>query len=141
VKTPRRTRAREIALQALYRLDMNPGSVAADVDRFIAARLGHPGLVDFAQGLVAGVHDRRVELDALLDGRAEHWRVARMPATDRAILRLATLEMLGGDVPGPVAVNEAIELAKRYGTADSARFVAGVLGRLLADRNAATPTD
>jgi len=141
VKTPRRTRAREIALQALYRLDMNPGSVAADVDRFIAARLGHPGLVDFAQGLVTGVHDRRIELDALLDGRAEHWRVARMPATDRAILRLATFEMLGGDVPGPVAVNEAIELAKRYGTADSARFVAGVLGRLLADRNAATPTD
>ena len=141
MKTPRRTRAREIALQALYRLDMNPGSVAGDVDRFIAARLGHPSLVDFAQGLVAGVHDRRVELDALLDGRAEHWRVARMPATDRAILRLATFEMLGGDVPGPVAVNEAIELAKRYGTADSARFVAGVLGRLLADRGAATPMD
>jgi len=139
VKTPRRSRAREIAIQALYRLDMNPGATVGDVERFIAARLGHPGLVGFARGLVAGVQERRAELDALLDGRAEHWRVARMPATDRAILRLATYELLHGDVPGPVAVDEAIELAKRYGTADSSRFVAGVLGRLLADRGAASP--
>ena len=139
MKTPRRSRAREIAIQALYRLDMNPGATVGDVERFIAARLGHPGLVGFARGLVAGVQDRRAELDALLDGRAEHWRVARMPATDRAILRLAAYELLHGDVPGPVAVDEAIELAKRYGTADSSRFVAGVLGRLLADRGAASP--
>lgn len=139
MKTPRRSRAREIAIQALYRLDMNPGSTVGDVARFIEARLGHPGLVGFAKGLVAGVQERRAELDTLLDGRAEHWRVARMPATDRAILRMATFEILHGDVPGPVAANEAIELAKRYGTADSSRFVAGVLGRLLAERGAATP--
>ncbi len=139
MKTPRRSRAREIAIQALYRLDMNPGSTPSDVERFIVARLGHPGLAEFAQGLVAGVQERRAELDTLLDGRAEQWRVARMPATDRAILRLATFEILHGDVPGPVAANEAIELAKRYGTADSSRFVAGVLGRLLADRAAAAP--
>ena len=81
MKTPRRSRAREIAIQALYRLDMNPGATVGDVERFIAARLGHPGLVGFARGLVAGVQERRAELDALLDGRAEHWRVARMPAS------------------------------------------------------------
>ncbi|MEI6241295.1 MAG: transcription antitermination factor NusB [Planctomycetia bacterium] len=139
MKTPRRSRAREIAIQALYRLDMNPATVVGDVERFIEARLGHPGLAGFAKGLVAGVRERRGELDALLDGRADNWRVARMPATDRAILRMATFELFHGDVPGPVAVDEAIELAKRYGTADSARFVAGVLGRLLADRGVTTP--
>jgi len=137
VKTPRRRRAREIALQALYRLDMNPTTSPEEVDRFLAARLADRGLEAFARGLVAGVQERRQDLDALLDSRADNWRVARMAATDRAILRIAVHELETGGVPGPVVADEAIELAKRYGTADSSRFVAGLLGRLLADR--ATP--
>ena len=139
VKTPRRRRAREIALQALYRLDLNPATSPEEVDRFLAARLSDPGLEAFARGLVAGVQDRRQELDALLDSRADNWRVARMAATDRAILRIAAWELLRGDVPGPVIADEAIELAKRYGSEQSSRFVAGLVGRLLADRGAATP--
>jgi len=139
VNTPRRRRAREIALQALYRLDMNPATSSEEVDRFLAARLSDRGLEKFARGLVTGVQERRQELDALLDSRADHWRVARMAATDRAILRIAACELLAGGVPGPVVADEAIELAKRYGTDQSSRFVAGLLGRLLADR-AAPPT-
>ena len=140
VKTPRRSRAREIAVQALYRVDMNPDTTPAEIERFLGARLGDPGLTRFAADLVAGVQSRRAELDAMLDSHATNWRVARMAATDRSILRLATFELLHGDVPGPVAVDEAINLANRYGTESSSRFVAGVMGRLLAGRGPSTPT-
>lgn len=134
MKALRRSRAREVAVQALYRLDLNPGTTAEDVASFVAARLGDPTLAAFATSLVTGVQDRRADLDALLDSRADNWRVARMAATDRAILRLAAFEILRGDVPGAVAADEAINLAKRYGTEGSGRFVAGLVGRLLADR-------
>lgn len=135
---PRRSRAREIALQALYRLDLNPATSDDEIAPFIAGRLHGGPLVAFAEALVRGVRDHQSELDALLDARATNWRVARMPATDRAILRVAVYEILHTGTPGPVAVNEAIELAKRYGTDGSATFVAGVLGGLLADRAAST---
>jgi transcription antitermination factor NusB len=92
------------------------------------------GIVDMFEDLDQ-MEDK--ELDAALDSRSERWRVSRMAATDRAILRLGIHELLHGDVPGPVAVNEAIELAKRYGTEASATFVAGILGRVLAERPAA----
>jgi N utilization substance protein B len=138
VTAPRRSRAREIALQALYRLDLNPATSDDEIAPFIAGRLHGGPLVAFAESLVRGVRDHQSELDALLDARATNWRVARMPATDRAILRVAVYEILHTGTPGPVAVNEAIELAKRYGTDGSATFVAGVLGGLLADRAAST---
>lgn len=138
MKTPRRSRAREIALQALYRIDLNPTTTPEELEAFLRGRLGHPVLVSFARQLVEGVRDHRDDLDTLLDSRADQWRVARMPATDRAILRLAAFELLHGDVPAAVAANEAIELAKRYGTDASARFVAGLVGRLVADRQAAS---
>ena len=134
---PRRSRAREVALQALYQLEINPGTAPGDLDRFLAGRLRVPALVGFAKELVAGVQEHRAELDAALDARSEHWRVSRMAATDRGVLRIALYELLHTDVPGPAAVDEAIDLARRYGTDASARFVAGILGRVLAERIAA----
>lgn len=128
-----RRRAREVALQALYLLDLHPDQGAALVNRFLDGRLAGRGLVSFAQSLVDGVTARRDALDRALDAAADHWRVARMAATDRAVLRLAAHEILHTDVPAPVAIDEAIELARRYGSADSPRFVAGILGRLHAD--------
>jgi N utilization substance protein B len=132
-----RSRAREIAMQALYQVEMQPAADRAALERFLVGRLRQPVLVRFAQGLVDGVRSHVGELDAALDARAENWRVARMAATDRTILRIAVYEMLHTDTPPAVAVDEAIELAKRYGTASSSRFVAGILGRLMADRAAA----
>jgi N utilization substance protein B len=93
-----------------------------------------PALVSFARSLVEGVQQRRDEIDALLDARSENWRVARMAATDRGVLRIGLFELLHTDGPGPVAVDEAIELARRYGTESSPRFVGGILGRVLAER-------
>ncbi|MFZ4730941.1 MAG: transcription antitermination factor NusB [Pirellulales bacterium] len=134
---PHRRRAREVAVQAIYLLDLHPEQSPAFVSRFLAGRLHGAALVAFAQSLVDGVVAHREEIDAALDAAAERWRVSRMAATDRAILRIATEELLHTAVPGPVAIDEAIELARRYGSADSPRFVAGVLGRLLADRTGA----
>jgi N utilization substance protein B len=133
-----RRRAREVALQALYQLEANPDQQS--LDRFLIGRLRFPPLVAFARELVDGVQAERAKLDAELESRAARWRVSRMAATDRAILRIAVYELLHTDVPGPVAVNEAIELARRYGSEDSPRFVAGILGRVLADRDG-TPAD
>ena len=70
----------------------------------------------------------------MLEAASENWRVARMAATDRAILRIACHEILHTDTPPKVACDEAVELAKRYGSVASPKFVAGILGRLLADR-------
>jgi len=138
--TTHRRRAREVAVQAVYLLDLHPEQSPAFVSRFLAGRLRGAALVAFAQSLVDGVAAHREAIDAALDAAADRWRVSRMAATDRAILRIATEELLHTSVPGPVAIDEAIELARRYGSADSPRFVAGVLGRLLADRSgAATP--
>ncbi|MFM8636068.1 MAG: transcription antitermination factor NusB [Planctomycetia bacterium] len=129
-----RSRAREIAMQALYQIEMHPGADAAGIERFLVGRLRQPALVRFAKELVDGVRANLPEIDAALDARADNWRVSRMAATDRTILRLAVFEMRHTDTPAPVAVDQAIELAKRYGSGSSGRFVAGILGRMLADR-------
>ena len=130
----RRSRAREIVLQALYQSDLNPHASADDLGRFVAARLHGGALVPFALSLLHGVQGHRTEIDTLLDASAEHWRVARMAATDRGILRLAAYEILHTDIPPAAAADEAIELAKRYGGEGSGSFVAGILGRIIADR-------
>ena len=134
----RRSRAREVAVQVLYQSEVNPGTVATDIESFLVGRLRAAPLVDFARLLVVGVDTHCGELDKLLDARSENWRLSRMAATDRAVLRIALFELLHTDVPGPVAVDEAIQLARRYGSEASSRFVSGILGKLLADRDAAT---
>ncbi len=128
----RRTRAREVVLQVLYQDDLNPQRDPADLDRFVHNRLHAPELIEFAGGLVAGVRRNRQELDALLAQTADHWSLERMAATDRNLLRLGAYEILYSDTPGRVAINEAVELAKRFGTRQSAQFVNGILDRLLA---------
>jgi N utilization substance protein B len=128
----RRSRAREVALQVLYQDDLNPAHHPEDEARFVAGRLQAPELIEFATSLVAGVRRNRSELDLLLAQTADHWSLERMAATDRNVLRLGAYEILYADTPGRVAINEAVELAKRFGTRQSAQFVNGILDRLLA---------
>ena len=129
----RRTRGREIALQVLYLLEQNPGVDPGEVERFIERRLREPRLRSFARALVEGVRRHQPEIDTLISQVAENWRLDRMAAIDRNILRLGAFEMLHcPDVPPKVAINEALELAKRYSTAQSSRFVNGILDRLQA---------
>jgi N utilization substance protein B len=128
----RRRKAREVALQFLYQLDLqgedDPTPHAPDF------WIRHP--VDdetrvFADALVRGTKRHQVKADELLRQYVEHWDLERMAVVDRNLLRLAVYEMLwSGDVPSKVAINEAMEIAKKFGTGDSSRFINGVLDRI-----------
>src|SRR3954469_25393705 len=130
----RRTRGREIALQVLYQADLNPGLSPEEIRRFVDRRLlGDKKLCEFTRGLIAGINEHQPRIDALISEVAENWRIDRMEAIDRNILRLGAYEILYcPDVPTKVAINESLELAKRYSTAQSSRFVNGILDRLQA---------
>ena len=131
----RRSRAREVALQVLYGDDLNPKRDLVASDRFVELRLhGNEELVTFARSLISGVRRNRGELDQLLTERADNWSLDRMSATDRNVLRLGAFEILYLETPDRVAINEAVELAKRFGAKQSAQFVNGVLDRFLRDK-------
>ena len=127
----RRSRAREIALQALFQEDLNPANSLENLGTFLAARLQDEPLREFAKQLVLGVKRNQDELDQLLAEKASNWSVPRMAATDRNLLRLGAYEIRYADTPDRVAIDEAIELAKRYGTANSPQFINGILDKLI----------
>lgn len=119
---PGRHEARERAIGLLYELEVRELSVAA-----LLEGLPVPP-VAYAVAAVHGVHDGRDEFDALIEDHAEGWSVDRLPAVDRAILRVAVWELVTQpDVPAAVVLDEAIELAKEYSTERSSGFVNGVL--------------
>ena len=127
----RRSRAREIALQALFQEDLNPENALGNLGAFLGARLQEEEMREFSKQLVLGVKRNQNELDAILAEKAEHWSIHRMPATDRNLLRLGAYEIRYSNTPDRVAINEAVELAKRYGTANSPQFINGILDKLL----------
>ena len=128
----RRSRAREIVLQVLYQNELNPEQPDQIRTRFVEARLSrNRKLIEFAESLIDGVRQHRDTLDKALDRTARNWRLSRMAATDRNVLRLGAYELLYTDAPGRVVINEAIDLARRYGSDNSAKFVNGILDRLM----------
>jgi N utilization substance protein B len=127
----RRSRAREVALQLLFQHDLNRRIDRAALERFVRDRLGDENLVPFCLGLYDGAIAQRADLDRRLSETAENWRLPRMAAVDRNVLRLGAYELMHTpETPPNVALDEAIELARRYGSADSPAFVNGVLDRL-----------
>ena len=127
-----RRAARELALQALYQLDMaEEGESARDLALFWSHFDRPPDVQQFARELVAGVQINRERIDALIDASAEHWRLPRLSRVDLNLLRLATFELLGRpDIPTSVTIDEAVEIARRYGSEESAAFVNGVLDHI-----------
>lgn len=127
-----RSKARKRALDVLFESDLR------DVDPVstVADRLAvDPPVPHYAVTLVEGVTEHRVRIDEILRSYVEGWTLERMPAVDRAVLRLATYELLWcPDIPDAVAIDEAVELAKSLSTDESPRFVNGVLSRILAAR-------
>ncbi|MEW6583490.1 MAG: transcription antitermination factor NusB [Actinomycetota bacterium] len=120
-----RRAARRAAVFVLYQKDVTDlpvGELEAN-----ARRAGEP-LDDFARGLVAGVTADRAGIDAAIGAAAEGWTVERIAPLERSILRVAVHEIRAGGVPAAVAIDEAVELAKRYCQAEAAAFVNGVLG-------------
>jgi N utilization substance protein B len=127
----KRSRAREVALQLLYQLDLNVGVGRPDIERFVRERLREPELEGYSLGLFDGVRDNLGPIDECLGRCAENWRVSRMAVVDRNILRLGCQELLHGtQTPARVVLDEAVELARRYGSAESPAFVNGILDRI-----------
>ncbi len=126
-----RSRAREVALQALFQEDLNPRDSRDLLAPFVEARLNEDELREFATSLVLGVMRNQDELDTLLESKANNWSLARMAATDRNVLRLGAYEIRYADTPERVAINEAVELAKRFGSKQSSQFVNGILDKLI----------
>lgn len=88
--------------------------------------------IAYASELVRGVQEHHADIDRLITSYADRWAIERMPVVDRNLLRIALFELFWGvDVPVPVAINEAVELAKAFSTEDSGRFVNGLLGRIV----------
>ena len=133
-----RSRAREVALQLLFQYDQNPVKVGRKpIERFAADRLaGNRELMSFCLDLYDGVQKHRADLDARLSAVAENWKLHRMMPVDRNVLRLGGFELLHSPDPQPLEVilDEAIELARRYGTKDSPGFVNGILDRISKSR-------
>jgi N utilization substance protein B len=138
-----RRRAREFALQALYAVDVANVGGATALSGLWAGRIDDSDVVDepvtpeeteFAQELVRGVMEDREGLDARIEAASLNWRLARMPMVDRNILRIGAHELIArSDIPASVSINEAIELAKRFGGAESRAFVNGILDRIAAE--------
>ena len=127
----KRSRAREVALQLLFQRDLNPNVERAAIEAFARDRLRDPELTAFCLRLVDGVASNATVIDQRLTEAAENWRLPRMAAVDRNVLRLGAYELLfTPETPASVAIDEAIELGRRYGSADSPAFVNGVLDRL-----------
>jgi transcription antitermination protein NusB len=127
----RRARAREVALQLLFMRDHNPNVDRAALERFVHDRLHEATVEPFCLGLYDGVVGHLGDIDQRLAAAAENWRLPRMATVDRNVLRLGAYELLfAPETPPAVAFDEAIELARRYGAADSPAFVNGVLDQL-----------
>lgn len=129
----RRSRSREVALQLLFQKDQNATKInRKHINRFANDRLREPELVEFALALYDGVLAQQTGIDKLLTATAENWRLSRMLPADRNVLRLGTFELLHGPEKSPpaIVINEAIELARRFGTADSPKFVNGILDKI-----------
>jgi len=129
----KRTRAREAALQILYQVDITKSDAKACFEDFWNSReesVDGP-VKDFAEELVFGVFDNRDEIDKSISEAAENWQLNRMAVVDRNILRITTYElMFRQDIPPKVSINEAIEIAKKYGDPDSSKFVNGILDKI-----------
>ena len=115
----------------LYQKDMNPDVQPDAIRDMIQEALNDQDLSRFAWSLFAGVMEIRPALDGRIENAAEHWSVSRMAPTDRNVIRLGLYELLHTDTPHRVVIDEALELAKTYGGAQSSSFVNGVLDRLI----------
>lgn len=135
-----RRRARECALQMLFQIDLTAARPGEVFSAFWEDQNPAPELRAFAERLVEGVRAERERLDRLIAEASEHWRLERMAVVDRNVLRIAVYELLfERDTPAAVVLDEAIEVARKYGSEESAAFVNGVLDAIRRHLGAGPP--
>ena len=129
-----RRESRELALQMLYALDANPTVGLREMlqtFREEQADVLSTAVREFAEGLVQGVQEQREVIDAAIKARSKNWALARMPRVDLNVMRMATYElMFRQDIPKKVSINEAIEIARKFGDKESPAFVNGILDEI-----------
>jgi len=121
-----RHQAREAVLRCLYRREFLPLSP----EELLAEEEDLKGEAAFAEALLRGVIENQTEIDPIIDRRAQGWGLDRLALVDRNILRIGLYELLYGDIPPEVVIDEAVELAKTYGTEQAPRFINGILDRV-----------
>ncbi|HYP53601.1 MAG TPA: transcription antitermination factor NusB [Pyrinomonadaceae bacterium] len=140
-----RRKARECALQMLFAADLGGPVRADELVRAYWDELGDaeadPPARDFATRLVTGTLARVEEIDARIRSRAEHWRISRMAVVDRNVLRLAVYEFLFEPTPRTVAINEALEIARRFSTYEATQFINGILDAIKRDLDRERPQE
>jgi N utilization substance protein B len=130
----KRHAVREQALKALFACDLGRNDPAAALEMLWAEEKTNEKARNFSRELVEGVTAKREELDPLLERYTLEWKLNRIATVDRNIMRLALFEMLySAEVPRAVALDEAIELAKTFGSEESPRFINGILGKIIVD--------
>ena len=133
-----RREAREAAVQFLFSHDLNDETLPDQCADFWELRKARKKVQDFANDLIKGLFEQREGLDQAIDAASKNYTLNRLSPIDRNILRLAAFEILHrDDIPVAVTMNEAIEIAKRFGTAESPRFINGVLDGIQRDQNKA----
>ena len=136
---PARHRSRQRALQVLYLWDLRKQAADEAIVSFyetLASDEGHPGRPDpdeFMEALVRGTAEKAPGIDHRISNKSEHWRLERMPAVDRNILRMAVYEMSELKTPAPVVIDEALELARQFSGDESVSFIHGVLDAVRRD--------
>jgi N utilization substance protein B len=112
----------------LFQIDLTGTSPGEVFKQFWVSREEAEEIREFSERLVIGVHSKRMEMDRLITGSTEHWRLERMAVVDRNVLRMAVYEMVTEkETPAVVIIDEAIEVAKKFGSADSGGFINGIL--------------
>jgi transcription antitermination factor NusB len=130
----RRTRARELAVQFLYQLDLRSDDVLDSLGEFLEGETDDADVREFATRLALGTRQRQEETDRCLREVARNWDLKRMAALDRNVLRMAVFELMHcPDIPPKVTINEAIEIGKKFSTANSGAFINGILDRVRLD--------
>jgi N utilization substance protein B len=138
----KRREARELAMKILFQVEVGHRPLEEVMDTTIEAVPIPPEERDYLDDIVHGVLREQGELDAIIAELASGWKLERIANVDRNILRLALYELRHRrDIPASVSVNEAVEIAKKYSTAESGKFVNGILGSYLRSRVAASPAE
>ena len=133
--TGKRRSGRELAFRLLFQCDVGGAPLEEVLQTARLDSEATPDVWEFASELARGAWNSRAELDVIITQYAEGWTLERMANADRNLLRLALYEALHrDDIPQSVSINEAVELAKRYSTADSAKFINGILGSFMRER-------
>lgn len=127
----KRSKAREVAIQMLYLKDLNADATPTSIHATISKELADKESQQFAWILFSGVMEQRVGLDEKIVQIAQNWSLSRMAPTDRNVLRLAAFELLFTDTHYRIVIDEAVELARRFGNKQSGQFVNGILDKLV----------